>query len=323
MHSATVLANLGTLVRLKANLMNGIFEQSTIGSRWLTPIELTILGAIWGASCLFMRIAAADFGPPALVEVRLSLGALVLLPFLWRSRSSFTPRLIWRLAGIGIINSAIPFLLFAWGAERAPAGIGAITNAMTVLFTALTAFILYREPIGRDRMIGLLTGFAGVVVLAGDRTGGVGVWPAALAGTLAALFYGVAVNLIRRYLAGVPASAVAAATLLSASVFVAPFAVASWPQHPIPPLSWVSAVALGVVCTGAAFVFYYRLINRIGGPRASTVTYLIPLFSVLWAWVVLGERLTFRMAFAAICILGGVALSQFSQTARPAVKAVS
>jgi drug/metabolite transporter (DMT)-like permease len=259
-----------------------------------------------------MRIAAGDFGPFALVEVRLSLGALVLLPFLWRSRTSFAPLAIWRLAGIGIINSAIPFVLFAWGAERAPAGIGAITNAMTVLFTALMAFVLYREPIGRRRMIGLLTAFLGVIVLAADKTSGVGVWPAALAGTLAALFYGVGVNLIRRYLTGVPASAVAAATLLSASVFVAPFALLSWPRNAIPPHSWVSALALGVVCTGAAFVLYYRLINRIGGPRASTVTYLIPLFGVVWAWIVLGEQLTIRMAVAAICILGGVAVSQRS-----------
>lgn len=298
--------------------MRSTADPSSTAMGWITPIELTILGAIWGASFLFMRIAASDFGPLALVQVRLSLGALLLLPFLWRARTAFTGRLIWRLAGIGILNSAIPFVLFAWGAERAPAGIGAITNAMTVLFTALVAFVLYREPIGRQRTIGLFVGFVGVLVLAGDRTGGVGVWPAALAGTLAALFYGVALNLIRHYLAGVPASAVASATLLSASIFLAPFAILSWPQHPIPLRSWVSAVALGVLCTGAAFVLYYRLINRIGGPRASTVTYLIPLFSVLWAWMVLGEPLTLRMAVAAICILGGVALSQRSQIARVA-----
>lgn len=298
--------------------MNGTAEQSSSSSRWLTPIELTMLGAIWGASFLFMRIAAGDFGPLALVEVRLLLGSLVLLPFLWRSRTGFTMGRIWRLAGIGVLNSAVPFVLFAWGAERAPASIGGITNAMTVLFAALTAFVLYHEPIGRQRMIGLVTGFVGVVVLAGDRTGGAGVWPAALAGTLAALCYGIALNLIRHYLAGIPASAVASATLLSASVFVAPFALATWPEHSIPLQSWASALALGMICTGAAFVLYYRLINRIGGPRTSTVTYLIPLFSVLWAWIVLGERLTVRMAVAAICILGGVALSQRSQAVRPA-----
>jgi len=294
-----------------------------IGSGWITAVELTLLGAIWGASFLFMRIAAGDFGPLALVEVRLSLGALVLLPFLWKSRSSFTPRLIWRLAGIGIISFAIPFILFAWGAERAPAGIGAITNAMTVPFTALMAFLLYGEPIGRQRMMGLVAGFAGVIVLAGDRTGGVGVWPAALAGMLAALCYGVAVNLIHRYLSGIPAAAVAAATLLSASLFVAPFAWLSRPQYPIPLHSWLSAAALGVLCTGIAYAVFYRVINRIGAQRSSTVTYLVPLFSVLWAWTLLGEQLTPRMALAAVCILGGVALSQHRGAVRPLLSAAT
>ena len=103
---------------------------------WLTPLELAVLGAIWGASFLFMRVAARDFGPVPLVEVRLALGSIVLLPFLWRSRAAF-PRALWpKLALIGAINSAVPFVLFAWAAQRAPAGIGAICNSMTVLFTS-------------------------------------------------------------------------------------------------------------------------------------------------------------------------------------------
>jgi len=85
---------------------------------WKTPLELIVLGAIWGASFLFMRIGAADFGPFALVEIRLGLGAIILFPFLWRERARFTTALRWRLAGIGAINSAIPFALFAWGALR-------------------------------------------------------------------------------------------------------------------------------------------------------------------------------------------------------------
>src|SRR5205814_5783246 len=106
-------------------------------SPWRTPLELTLLGAIWGGSFLFMRVAAADFGPFPLVEARLGVGALVPLPFLVSARAQFTPALWLRIAGIAAINSVIPFALFAWGAERAPAGIGAITNAMTVMFTAL------------------------------------------------------------------------------------------------------------------------------------------------------------------------------------------
>jgi drug/metabolite transporter (DMT)-like permease len=277
---------------------------------WLSPLELAVLGAIWGASFLFMRIAATDFGPFALVEVRLALGACILTPFLWRERARFTRKSIARLAGIGIISSAIPFVLFAWGAERAPAGIGAITNAMTVMFAALVAFLLYGEPIGQWRLMGLVSGFIGVVVLARDKASGGDVLSAALAGTTAAACYGLGVNLIRRYLAGVSASAIAAATLLSASLLLLPFAIATWPAHPLPEKAWLSAILLGILCTGVAFVIYYRLISRIGAARAATVTYLIPLFSVLWAWAVLGEAPTARMAIAGGLILSGVALSQ-------------
>jgi len=277
---------------------------------WLTPLELALLGAIWGASFLLMRIAASDFGPIPLVEVRLALGALILTPFLVREKARFTLSAIIRLAGIGLVNSAIPFVLFAWGAERAPAGIGAITNAMTVMFAALVAFLFYREPIGRWRLIGLVAGFSGVIVLASDSASGAGVFGAALAGTTAAACYGFGVNLIRRYLAGVSASAVAAATLLSASLLLLPFAIGTWPAHPMAARSWLSAALLGILCTGTAFAIYYRLINRIGAPRAATVTYLVPLFSVFWAWIILGETLTARMAIAGGLILSGVALSQ-------------
>jgi drug/metabolite transporter (DMT)-like permease len=279
-------------------------------SAWLTPLDLMLLGAIWGASFLFMRVAAGHFGAFPLVEVRLLLGALVLLPLLWRARAQFNARLWLRLAGIGALNSAIPFVLFAWAAQRAPAGIGAIANATTVMFTALVALIFYGEPISTRRTIGLIAGFVGVVVLASGKMGGVSVWPAALAGTAAALLYGFGANMIRRYLVGVPPGAVAAATLLCAAVFILPLAAATWPRAPIPPLSWVCGVLLGVMCTGFAFVVYYRLIHRIGAARAATVTYLVPLFGVLWAWLALGEPLTATMAVAGALILGGVALNQ-------------
>jgi drug/metabolite transporter (DMT)-like permease len=283
---------------------------------WLNPLELGLLGAIWGASFLFMRIGAADFGPFALVEIRLGLGAIILFPFLWRERARFTTPLRWRLAAIGAINSAIPFVLFAWGAERAPAGVGAICNALTVMFTVLVGVAFYGERISVRQSIGMLAGFAGVVVLASGKTSGGGVWLAALAGTAASLCYGFGVNLIRRHLAGIPAGAVAAATLLGASLLTAPLAIWTWPQQPVPVRSWIAAALLGILCTGIAFVLYYRLINRIGGPRASMVTYLVPLFAVLWAWLALAEPLTASMAVSAALILGGVALSQ---QPRPAV----
>ena len=277
---------------------------------WRTPVELTLLGAIWGASFMFMRVAATDFGPFPLVEMRLAFGALVLTPFLWRARAQFTGLLWLRIAGIAMMNATIPLTLFAWAAERAPAGIGAISNGMTVMFTALVAFAFFGERIGARRLIGLITGFVGVAILASGKTAGVSVAPAALAGTAASLCYGIGINLVRRYLTPYPPAAVAAAALTSGALVLAPFAAWTWPHHPLPAASWMSALLLGVLCTGFAFVLYYRLVARIGAPRTSTVTYLIPLFGVIWAWLLLGEPLTVTMASAGALILAGVALSQ-------------
>ena len=277
---------------------------------WLTPLELTVLGAIWGASFLFMRVSAREFGALPLVEIRLALGALILLPMLWSGRAHFTRKHVGPLILISAINSAIPFSLFAWAAQRAPAGIGAITNATAVMFTALVAFVFYGEHISKRRVVGLIVGFVGVAVLASGKTAGSSIWSAALAGTFAAFLYGISANLIRRKLAGIPPGAVAAGTLVCASILLAPFALLSWPRTPIPLHSWTSAVLLGVLCTGIAYFIYFRLIYRVGASRAVTVTYLVPLFGVVWAWIVLGEPLTLSMAIAGALILGGVALSQ-------------
>lgn len=279
-----------------------------MGSRTLADIGL--LGAIWGGSFLFMRIAAPSFGAVPLVEVRLALGALMLSPFLWRERERFSAALWIRLAGIACVNSAVPFVLFAWAARHAPAGVGAITNSMAVLFTAAVAYVLYRDPIGPRRAVGLAAGFAGVIVLASGRLNGGSVGLPALAGTFAALLYGIGTNLIRRHTREIPASALAAATLLCASVLLAPLAIVTWPAEPPGIRAWTSALLLGGLCTGLAFVLYYRLIRQVGATRASAVTYLVPLFGILWAWLILGEQPTASMALSAGLILGGVWLSQ-------------
>ena len=277
---------------------------------WLTPAELLLLGAVWGSSFLFMRIAAKDFGVFALVEVRLALGALILLPFLLRAKSQIKPSHWLRLLGIGIINSAAPFVLFAWAAQRAPAGVVAISNATVVMFTSIVAFLLFGEKISKRGAIGLLRGFIGVATLASGKTSGGSVLQAALAGVFASILYGFGGNFTKRYLHDLPPSAVAAGTVLCAAIVVAPLAFATWPSTPVPALSWLSAVMLGALCTGLAYFLYYRLLYRIGAPRTSTVTYLVPLFGVIWAWVFLNEPLTLSMAVAGALILGGVALSQ-------------
>jgi drug/metabolite transporter (DMT)-like permease len=179
-----------------------------------------------------------------------------------------------------------------------------------VLFTALVAFLFFGERIRLRHAAALFAGFAGVVVLAGAKSAGASVGWAVVAGTSAAFLYGIGVNLIRHRLAGLPPVALAAATLSCAALLLAPFAIAWWPAGTHSASAWGAAIALGVVCSGFAYALYYRLIQRIGGARAVTVTYLVPLFAVAWAWMLLGETPTLPMFLAGALILGSVALSQ-------------
>lgn len=273
-------------------------------------VQLVILGAIWGGSFLFTRIAVNDFGPVPLVEMRLALGSLLLLPFLWRDRARFSLQRWPMMALIAAINSALPFLLFAWAAERAPAGVGAIANGMTALCAALMGFLFFHEKLAARQSIALVMGFTGIIVLASGRMAGMSVGWASIAGGLASLLYGLGIHMARRHLQGLPSAALASATLGSAALLTAPFAVATWPSHSIPLISWLSAGALGALCTGIAFAVFYRLIGRIGANRTSIVTYLIPPFGVAWGWLFLHEPVTATMVIACGLILGSVALSQ-------------
>src|SRR5690606_2270178 len=164
-------------------------------------------------------------------------------------------------------------------------------------------------PIGR-RGAALLAGFAGVVVLASGKAAGASLGWAVVAGCAAAFLYGLGVHLLKRHLSGLPPAAVAAATLGTAALLLAPFAAWQWPTGQLSNGAWFSAVALGVLCTGLAYAIYYRLVQRVGPGRAVSVTYLVPLFAVGWAWWLLDEPLTVAMAIAGALILGSVAFSQ-------------
>lgn len=279
---------------------------------WQTPLEIVVLGAIWGASFLFQRVAAPELGALPLAAVRVALGTLVLLPAVWPVRHSLRLALLPRIALIGLLNSALPFLLFAWGARHAPAGVMAITNSLTPLFAALVAVVFFREPVGWKRAVALCVGFTGVVLLAWDKAAGAQVDLAVLAGCLAALCYGLAVNLLRGPVAGVPPVAIAGCSLAVSALVLLPFAVTQWPAVPVSTAAWLSSALLGVLCSGLAFGIYYRLLQRVGTTRAVLTTYLVPLFGVCWAWVLLGEAPTSTMLAAGVLILGSVVFGQRS-----------
>lgn len=291
--------------------------------------ELLGLAALWGASFLFMKQGATDFGPAALVFLRVAGAAVLLLPLAAQRGAAPALRAHWRpIAVVGLLNSAIPFALYMVAALALNAGLMAIFNATTPLWGALVAWAWLGERPGAARSAGLAIGFAGVALLAGGsasfRPGVHGVSPALAVGAclLATLAYGFAANYTRRRLAGVPALAVAAGSQTAAAVVAAPFALVFWPAVNPGAGAWAAAAVLAFACTGFAYLLYFRLIVNVGAANATAVTFLIPAFGLAWGALFLGERPTAPMAAGCAVILAGTALAtgllpRPRRTARP------
>ncbi len=274
--------------------------------------ELIGLAALWGASFLFMRLGAAEFGPAPLAALRVIGATLCLLPLL-RARGHWPVlRAHWRPSFVvGITNSALPFLCYSYAAMSITAGLSSIFNAATPLFGAAIAWWWLKDRLTPSRLLGLAIGFAGVLWLAWDKAsfkpGGSG-W--AVVACLAATFlYGLSASFTKRKLAGVAPLAVASGSQLAAALALALPAWWWWPAANPSATAWAAAAALAVLCTALAYVMFFRLIAHIGPANTIAVTFLIPLFAVLWGWLLLAEGVTAAMAVGGIVILLGTGLA--------------
>jgi drug/metabolite transporter (DMT)-like permease len=274
--------------------------------------ELLLLAAVWGASFLFMRLGAAEFGPVALSALRVGGAALCLLPLLqWRGQMAEL-RQHWRpILVVGVLNSALPFLCYGYAALSVTAGLMSIFNAATPLFGAVVAWLWLNDRLSASRIAGLVVGFAGVAWLAWDKAsfkpGGSG-W-AVLACIAAALMYGVAASFTKRRLTGVAPLAVAAGSQLGAVLVLVLPALWWWPRATPSATAWVATLLLAVLCTALAYVLFFRLIAHIGPARAISVTFLIPAFAVLWGALFLAEELGASMLLGCGAILLGTGMS--------------
>lgn len=270
---------------------------------------MILLGAIWGASFLFMRMAVQEFGPIALIEVRVLFGGgfLLIVACLQNKQRELLQAPI-KMAIVGTTNSALPYTLFAWGLKLLSAGFGSVINATAPFFGALIGVFFLHESLSTRKWLALAVGFLGVCILAASHHKLEGSVLGMAACLLAALSYGVAAHYTRRKLSGVSALAIATSSQLAAALLLLPLAVFNWPEQ-IPSLvSWAAAAALGILCTGGALLIYFDLLHRIGATRAISVGYLIPLFGVLWGWLFLGEDISLLMALGGTLIVGGLIL---------------
>jgi len=267
-----------------------------------------ILAGIWGASYMFIEIGLRDMGPAVIAFLRVALGALVLVPL-----AAARGEMRWMGAEIGVITAiaavqaAGPFLLIGLGQEEITSSLAGILVSSTPIFTALLAIWLDREERSTGlRLVGVVTGFAGVVALLGLDLGGSG---AALLGAAAVLLagFGYAVGgfVNKRKLAEKPPLGLAAAVMVASTVLLIPAAIIDTPPE-APGLGPIAAVtALGVFGTGIAWSIFFRLIERVGPAKTFVVTYVASAFALVYGVTLLDEPLTAGAVIGLLLIVGG------------------
>lgn len=275
-----------------------------------------LLGTIWGSSFLWIKIAVADVGPATLAALRLLFGLVGLLAVMRLQGRSF-PRTSAHLPAyvfMGLFNTALPFVLISWGETRIDSGLAAILNATTPLFAiAIAHFWLSDERISAVRVMGLLTGFAGVVVLVSRDVGPSGfhgnVWGQA-AVLVASASYALAATFSRRHLRNHPPLLQATMVVLVGDLFTwMAVLAAERPVHlPALPVTWFALAWLGLLGSCVAYLLYFYLINALGPTRASMVTYVFPVIGLLLGIIFLNESADWRLWAGSALVVAGIAV---------------
>ncbi len=254
--------------------------------------RLVLLAAIWGGSFLFVRMAVDAIGPLWLTELRVGIAAVAMLLYARAAGFALDPRQNWRpYLVLGLINTALPWWLFAWSGKHINASYMAILNASSPWFAAVCGAIWLGEKLSARKILGLALGMLGVALLVGYgpiKVNGAVVL-AALASIGAAACYALAGVYTRMRAARLAPRALALGSLVTASAIVLPFLPA---PPPLAAFTWqVTLAVLGIslICSAAAYLMYFRLIANVGPTKTLTVTFLIPVFGTLWGWLFLGE----------------------------------
>jgi drug/metabolite transporter (DMT)-like permease len=281
---------------------------------WLT--EFVLLAAIWGSSFLFMRLGAVEFGALPTAGVRVAIASLFLLPLLlWRGLGPQLARHWKKVFFIGLLNSAVPFACFSFALLSISTGLSAILNATAPLFGALVAWVWLKDRPHGLRILGLVIGFVGVALLAWDKASfkpnasGVATGWAVLACLLACLCYGISASYTKRHLNGLPALVTATGSQLGATLGLALPTLWLWPQRMPGTTAWLALLAVGVLCTGVAYILFFRLIENVGPTRSLTVTFVVPVFAMLYGAIFLNEAVSLWMLICGVIIVCGTALS--------------
>ena len=273
-------------------------------------LSLVLLGVLWGASFLFIRVAVPVFGPFPLVEARVALAALALL--LYGVAAGRLPKLRahWRrFLVLGLVNSAVPFSLIAFAEIELTASLAAILNSTTVLFTAVVA-AWTGEALTSGKLFGVVLGVVGVAVLVGwdpvELTAAVLLSVGAM--LLASLSYAIGATYAKRAFAALPPTTMAVGQQSGAAAILLVPAAVSLPEQRIPLAAGLAVLGLALLSTAVAYLLYFRLIENVGPTSTVTVTFLVPVFGLLFGVVLLDEPFGAGTLLGLAIILLSVAL---------------
>ncbi len=261
-------------------------------------ILLTALAAIWGSAFMFIKISAVVFGPILLVTLRLLIAGLVFMPFLLREskRQLFKPYFPSILI-IAIVSNAIPFSMFAYASLSATSNMLGILNGTTAFLTTVIAYFWLKEFVTSKQIIGLILGFIGVLILVNPSNGST-TFIASMCAMIGSLCYAFNAVYLQKYHSNSDKIVLIGWSMLFGGLFMIPLASLNLPNA-MPDINSILALLwLAVISTGLGYLAYVRLIDKIGAVKTATLTYLLPVFSIIWGAIFLQEKIT-------LIILGG------------------
>lgn len=282
---------------------------------------LLYLGAVWGAAFLFLRIAAPEVGPAWAAEIRLGIGAGLLVLVAGRRTLAAARGRVLPFVVVGATFSAIPFTLIAVASLTLPSGMTALLNAATPIFTALLGALVLRQPLGARVVAGLAVGVVAVVVLVGwsPLPAGPTTLLAVAAGLGAPASYAVAGTLVRRHLHGIGGTELATGMLVAGAIVLLPVALLTGLPG-VPSAAGVAAlVGVGVLSTALAWPVFFRVLARTTPTAASTVTFIVPAFAIAWGGLVLGEAVGPELVAGFTLVIGSLVLVLGIRPAMPAI----
>ena len=287
-------------------------------------ITFITLAFMWSLSFIFYRIGVPEFGSLAFASLRVVFAGLTMLIFvIFSAHNRQGIREQWQmLTLVGLFSAAIPFTLFAFSAQTINAGVLAVINASVPMMSGVIASVFFKDKLSNKQILGLIIGIVGVAILMGERLFGADsheLGPSATLSTtllplayalLACVGYALGANITKNYLESISPIAITAGSLIIASIVMLPIAIYEFPyRKTISTTAWFSVICVGVFSTAIALIFMNQLIKNIGAVRATSITLVIPIFAILFGYLLLGEALDSGAIIGSIVILMGTYLS--------------